>query len=257
MSFEYAKQPLGIGQQLDQMIKLCKNSYKSVFNLVLTLVVLGGVYGAFMPTGAPDFEGSSTAGLALAGSGVVYGLAVIVVYAAMILKMNADATGKEIALGDAVNGALAKFPMLIAGSILYVLVILLGYLLLIIPGIIVSVSLMLTIVLICAEDLNAFNALKRSHNLIWGNWWRTLILVSVISIIFSVLLMLLTLGITVVAPFLISGEDMSQALVVANIVSSALGGFIQPVFVAMLLVIYNDLLHRREGEDLDAEIEAL
>ena len=58
-------------------------------------------------------------------------------------------------------------------AILYGLAIVVGLILLVIPGIILSISLCLAFYLVALENKGAVDSLKSSHALVKGYWWRT------------------------------------------------------------------------------------
>jgi glycerophosphoryl diester phosphodiesterase family protein len=101
-----------------------------------------------------------------------------------------------------------------------------------------------------AEGIGPVKALGRSWNLVRDNWWRTLGILIVVSIMVSLIqsaLGVLFTGIAAVLPGL--GDDLRSGLVttVATLVN-ALVGAITPIAITML---YLDLRVRKEGLDLD------
>ena len=59
--------------------------------------------------------------------------------------------------------------------------------LLIIPGIILMVSLLLCYPTALFDNKGPVSALSESHRLVWGNWWRTFVMLSVGVIILMVI----------------------------------------------------------------------
>jgi Membrane domain of glycerophosphoryl diester phosphodiesterase len=101
-----------------------------------------------------------------------------------------------------------------------------------------------------AEGIGPVKALGRSWNLVRDNWWRTLGILIVVSIMVSLIqsaLGVLFTGMAAVLPGL--GDDLRSGLVttVATLVN-ALVGAITPIAITML---YLDLRVRKEGLDLD------
>jgi hypothetical protein len=101
-----------------------------------------------------------------------------------------------------------------------------------------------------AEGVGPVTALGRSWNLTRENWWRTLGILFIISIMVSLIQSafgFLFTGIAAVIPGL--GDDLRAGLVttVATLVQ-ALVGAITPIAITML---YLDLRVRKEGLDLD------
>ncbi len=74
-------------------------------------------------------------------------------------------------LGGAFGKALEKLPDLFLGFILYLVAVVLGLCLLIVPGIYVSIRLGFVLYGVVVDDLDAMSALKSSWNLVEGRWW--------------------------------------------------------------------------------------
>jgi membrane-anchored glycerophosphoryl diester phosphodiesterase (GDPDase) len=73
-------------------------------------------------------------------------------------------------LGGAFGKALEKLPNLILGFLLYLVAVVLGLCLLIVPGIYVSIRLGFVLYGVIIDDLDAVSALKSSWNLVEGRW---------------------------------------------------------------------------------------
>jgi hypothetical protein len=100
------------------------------------------------------------------------------------------------------------------------------------------------------ERINPWRALGRSWKLVEGNWWRTigvLILVSLLVSIIQGAIGLLFGGIAALVPGL-SDDVRAGAVTVVTAVVNALVGAITPLAITML---YLDLRVRKEGVDLD------
>jgi len=182
-------------------------------------------------------------------------LASVLFYAAIYLRIDSIADGSTGA--GALQSALRKLPLLIALIILNMLALMVGFILLIVPGLILIVSLVLAMPILLLEDKGPIDSLTSSHKLVWGNWWRTAAILTVGGIIIFVLYMILGLIAAAVAPFLAGGEAAVVAVVSLFIVLALAGILISPYFVSLILNIYWDLKLRREGGDLSARAEAV
>jgi len=101
-----------------------------------------------------------------------------------------------------------------------------------------------------AEGIGPVNALGRSWNLVRDNWWRTLGILIIVTIMVSLIqtaLAALFGGITAVLPGL-SDDIRAGLLTTVSTLVDALVGAIQPIAITML---YLDLRVRKEGLDLD------
>jgi hypothetical protein len=131
--------------------------------------------------------------------------------------------------------------------------------LLIIPGLIVMVSLMLSTNLVMFEGKGPVAALTGSHKLVWGNWWRTAAILTVGSILVMVIYMAVALVIGLITPFI--GLALADIVVYSTITGLLVGVFmnllVMPFFSALLIALYWDLKLRKEGGDLAARVGAL
>jgi hypothetical protein len=101
-----------------------------------------------------------------------------------------------------------------------------------------------------AEGIGPVKALGRSWNLVRDNWWRTLGILIIVSIMVSLIqtaLQALFVGVAAVVPGL-SGDVRSGMVTTVTTLVDALVGAITPIAITML---YLDLRVRKEGLDLD------
>ena len=125
----------------------------------------------------------------------------------------------------------------------------------VIPGIILAVSMAFYSLCILFEGDGVFQSLTHSHQLVWGNWWRTMVIYSVVMIIYMVLYMAIGLP-------LVFLDELIFATETGQGVFSMLGDLIAsvvtfPLMVSVFIVVFHDLKLRKEGQDLEARVEAL
>jgi hypothetical protein len=129
---------------------------------------------------------------------------------------------------------------LIVGSIVMICALIVGYVLLIVPGVILTVSLAFFQFCVVLDKQGPIEALNRSHTLVWGNWWRTfwvLILMLVVIILIAVVLLVpfaLMLG---VHPGVVTG----RGLLVQGVLEMVGEALIAPFIFAIMYTQYNDL----------------
>ena len=137
--------------------------------------------------------------------------------------------------------------------ILDILAVIGGFIALVIPGLILSLSLLLAPYLVITDGLGPIAALNQSHKLVWGNWWRTAgIFTVLIFIVFAAYFLMGLLG-TLQLVFGTDGAD-SNLTFVAYILVPMMSALISPLIYAFTMSILNDLKLRREGADLDARM---
>jgi hypothetical protein len=133
---------------------------------------------------------------------------------------------------------------------------------LLIPLTYVLVRMMLYMVPLVAESQGPVRSIATSWRLIGGNWWRTVTLVSVMTIIVYVITLLVLaiaggVGVMVVGIPKGAGQILGEAAIVGAVLGGALRVISGPLIAALLVCIYQDLKLRKGGGDLEARLGAL
>ena len=157
--------------------------------------------------------------------------------------------GRAISAGEAFRRAAPFLGRIIVAAVLSAFLMGLGFLLLVIPGIIVAVGLATTTPALVVEDLDsAVSAMSRSWSLTRGHRWRIFRALSLV--LFLMYIPVVALGgfaATRITPTgLPGGEELAM-----NAVSSLLVALVQPLFYCVLTVAYYDLRVRKEAYDLE------
>ncbi len=250
-----AREPQTVGRVLDSGFKLFVKAFAGVLPLSLAAAVVLAVpnIANVLMGGAEQVQSPVPASTAL----VVLFLVVLPIYmiliAAVVYRLGAVAELHLASTGQALSRGVRCALRLIAAALLYFLAMAGGLILLIIPGIILSLSLSFAFIAIVFDDESALAALKRSHRLVWGNWWRTLAVVSVPVVI--VMILYLGLGIAFGASLVMSdGKPESDVLITATLTEAAIGGITAPLIYSIMIAQYHDLKLRKEGHDLAARL---
>lgn len=163
----------------------------------------------------------------------------VLLQATLIVATISDLDGREVNLGHCFNQALAKLLPLIGLGILFTLGIMLGFLLLIIPGILLYLMWIVAAPVMMAENTGIVDSLKRSAQLTKGSK-RWILLFLVIVIVISMVLGLFTAPLAFVSIWL---------TLIAGALLNTLTGAIQGAGIAS---IYVDLRTAKEGTDTGA-----
>lgn len=257
--------PLSVGGVIDDGIRLFRVAFSRCWPLAIAPGLLLMLYELAHPinlpvAGAPrvnPFQALAT----------IFSMRVLLLYllalvlglvfqGAVMVREIAIVHGDEsFTLGKALGETVLRLPGLILGSILFFVVILVGFMALIIPGIWLSGRLQLWMPALFLENASATDALASSWRLTQGNWWRAAAVLTVAFVIVLVLTMVFSFVAGVLAPmghFTLSGRVLVVQLF------SLLGNAISyPLLVAMGLAMYNDFKLRREGGDLASRARAL
>jgi len=123
-------------------------------------------------------------------------LVVIPVAEGTAIKMAADAIEeKPVALGTCVRFALSKLVWLWALSLVVGVVVVLGFVALIVPGIILAIMLCLALPALLLENAGIFGSLSRSRELVghrWGKTFATFLVLGLIVLVVSVIIALVS-----------------------------------------------------------------
>lgn len=121
------------------------------------------------------------------------------VVSGILIKSASDIIEKgKTSLSDSFKFAVSKLPSLLVASLIVGILTMLGLLLLIIPGIIVSIMFYLVIPVIVIEGKGALESLTRSRELVSNRWLKTFALSLIIGLIIGVLAFVVNL---ILAPF--------------------------------------------------------
>jgi len=126
---------------------------------------------------------------------------------------------------------------LIGVSFLGAILVLIGLILIIIPGIFIAVRFTVAAQAAVLERQSVTGSLRRSWQLVEGNWWRVFGIVIVVTILVGVLETIASRVVGAAAGDVL-GTGLSTAVV---------GIFIQPIQAIALTLLYYDLRIRKEG----------
>jgi hypothetical protein len=274
--------PMPLPELLDELFRLYRRHFSLIIGVALIVVLpsllwtlITGTYkltstsiaNIFTSTGGgvtPSFNSTQFSSLfgtlAIGGIG---GLILLPFTVGAVYRAVTDvALGRAVTVGGVLRETLAKyFPLLGLVGIFYLLAIawvfaeIIGFVLLVIPGLIVlgvaiylGVRWLLVVAAMMAEDVGPINGMRRSWNLVGGMWWRTFGIVIVLAILQVVINLALGLLVTIILSVGLSGD---LRLAVAAIVSTLLNALVSPIFTIGLVLLYFDLRVRKEGLDLD------
>jgi hypothetical protein len=264
-------QPQSIGGVLDTTFQLYKASVVKLIPLSVLLSVAEAPTSIYFFTHNPpdttDFFAmlnaladlmTNPAFLLVAGVQMILSTWVM---SAGYLKVSAIGAGDGLGLGATLLRALKRLPVLVVMIILASIVLTIAFFLLIVPGLILSVSLALCYTLAVLENRGPVEAMTNSHRLVWGNWWRTAAILTVGFIVIIVISMVAGLISGVLTPLLALSGGAEYVLLVTTIVGWVVGigmnVLLTPFYISLPISIYWDLKLRKDGGDLAARVGAL
>lgn len=279
--FTLASEPQGIGRTLDNGFKLFATGLKGVLGLMALLIlamvglVLAMTFGPMML-----FDPMTTSiNTILTFVGVVYFIMLVIMLTiqnGIVAKYGTVSHGNRIGMGAALKIGLRKVVPVIIWYILYLILlavaslpaIAVGYfmppnegvlnlvlvVLAAIPTIILSMSLIFGVYLIVLENIGPIAAIKMSHRLVWGRWWRTFLFFVIVSIIIFVIMLAITVPLGVVVGMVAGNNPILVA--VLEMVVNILSLILMPLSIALMITYIHDLKLRVEGSDLASRIGA-
>lgn len=132
---------------------------------------------------------------------------------------------------------LVKSPALIFLMFAYILIVLSGAVLFIIPGIILAYSLMFSFILVLTENQATLQTLIYSHQLVWRHWRHTFFTISTPLLLNIVISLILFIAVTEYGILMkVSSHTIAKILAFINI-------FIQTLFIPYTLSVTIVLLH--------------
>jgi hypothetical protein len=124
---------------------------------------------------------------------------------------------------------------------------------LVVPGLYLMVALSLAWLILLIEHRGPIAAAKRSVHLVRGNWWRSLLVLTVATM--AALVFYLVAFLILGAALQIAGtNDVAMFTATSVVVLVALGAIGAPFYGAMLYALHGDLRLRREGTDLASRL---
>lgn len=179
------------------------------------------------------------------------------VFAAILCHLIAVREGRTPTLGEASRAGLSRLVPVAVTFVLYLLALMVGFVLLVVPGIWLGTALGLCSYAV-VDGCGPIDAMKRSMQLVRGNWWRTTILFSVVLLISIILSLAISLVPGLIFGFTAAATGPSLGLEILSLVLNLLAATVYyPFAFAAGFAIYHDLVLRQSGDDLDARLDAL
>ena len=246
--------PLSTGEILDNAFGLYRRHFAPL--VVIVLVV------SAVPTILELYVQASGGFLARPVLGMLTGLLNIVLSAigtaAAVFIVSDSYLGRPVDAWDALSRAVPYIARVVVLSILTTLVVGLGFMFFLVPGVIfLSALVVSTQALVLEENRSPTEAMGRSWQLTKGSRWKVLALVVVTAIIVAIP----SMAGGIAAAFLTTGPDVLTDLPMGWYLAMVVGAVVQlllyPLMYSVLTVLYYDLRVRKEGFDLEVLAQAL
>lgn len=255
--------PLSVAEILDTAFRLWRRNFGTLVSItavvyvplavveVVLAAVLAGVGVAVQAAGPGAVPGRGIAAAAFGGTlllTAVAAIAVALVYAALAVAVSRYYLGRTVTVGDAYACVMPRLGSLLATWLLVFVVVAIGAMLCVIPGIYLAVVLAFAWPLVVLEDRSPTDAMSRSAELVRGYWGRVFVTMLLLSLIVVVIQWAITAPVNLIGQAVFGGGALS--LGVAQLVSVLVQMIVLPLSVTGLVVLYYDLRVRKEAFDL-------
>jgi hypothetical protein len=170
-------------------------------------------------------------------------IAVAPILGATLLRQRAIAQGQPSFMRAEFAQALRLLPQILAVLLLPALAVLLGLVLLVLPGVYLGVALSVAMPALLLEHKGPIAAMKFSLHLMRGNWWRTAGIYT-ITLILMIVFYFLAAILVVVAVQFIRGADVALMTAAARVLIIVLAAVSFPYGAATTLAVFGDLQSR-------------
>jgi hypothetical protein len=251
--------PLSVGEVLDASFKIVRQSFGTLAGCVLVVALPLNIINTLIASSTRDnafnLKNGTTSdvstGTALAGVLLTTTLGLVLTTlatAACFRAVSGVYLGEKPTVGGSLQFAAGRVLPLIVLALLYGLGLIPAFILLVIPGIWLSVAWSLSYPALLSEGLRPAEALGRSFKLVQGRWWATFGALLVMYVIVAVISAILG---AILGGVLISSSDSEAVAAVFYTLVNTLSSLVTlPLLAAVLTVLYFDLRVRKEGFDL-------
>ncbi|WP_165822176.1 hypothetical protein [Hymenobacter edaphi] len=197
---------------------------------------------------------------------VVLGLAALLVQYAMLYgfvkrRMHQPDPTATISAGEAWDEGKRYLLPMIGYSIVAGVLVMIGYFLLVLPGIYLSIAVLLLPCVVVFEEADLGSTLSRCLQLIRGKWWSTFGLYVVASIAMWMLAAGLGAVLTIITALFgaksADGDAAMTTLAVAQAMQISINLLLTPIIYVLLMFQYFNLVERRDHVSLQWRAEQL
>lgn len=225
---------------------------------MLASLLIGGVMGgilAFYVENLPQLSPAATpleawnwlityipTLLLVAFASYIFSWIIITIAHGICVKCASDLIEKGSAdLEDAFSSAVRRLPSLLAVAVVSAILIILGVVALIIPGIILAIMFSLVVPAIIIENVGALNSLSRSRRLVSHRWLKTFVFLLIMGIIIGIASIITS---WIVSPIRILSGPTSN--IVSSVITAIITAFIMPILPVAITVYYYSMLAKEQ-----------
>ncbi len=239
--------PRGNGQVLESVFQLTRAGFVRMLPYAILTTLLSAVPFVYLLHAGVLTDPAAVLRLVFSRSYWLAGLVMVafsmLIYGAATVRIESIAQGADVGIGPSFSSVLPRVPALVGALFGYMLAIVVGCMLLVVPGLYLMGALFLFAAAIVLDGKGPIESLGHSLNLVLGNWWR-LAIISGIAIIL-LYLVYIVVGVLVGIFMGFRGAEL-EFLFVVNMVSTLVGGLLMmPFFSALYVEMYREVKMRK------------
>lgn len=173
MAAKFRSQVFGFLDILGESWNIYKLGFKDIFLISLVVYLPYSIFLYFYPTGS-SFGLEETSAVAVSLS-CIYSLVQVAIgliaYIAVAYLVEQIVQGQRTSWTAVLRYTFSKLPIVLVIDLCISIILVVGFLLLIIPGIIIGIYLVFTPIVVALRKIN-FQAFQYSIDLVKGQWWR-------------------------------------------------------------------------------------
>lgn len=264
-------EPMSIGQIIDGSFRIYKNNFVrfitivaivqvpvSLASITINAVILGMVGSVDISGTHPAFRTTLVvAGVVAALLGfILYLLAYNLSNGALMKSISESYLGKEVTVGEAYRFVIPKLGSIIVAAILVGVCFIVGFILLVVPGVIFSLWFALVTPVIVLENMGSTEAMSRSKALAKGNLSKIFTVSLIIGLITVIVTIIISATGGILSLLAVGGNPIVMKTIqeLSNLVARLI---IAPVGACAAILLYYDLRIRKEGFDLEMLAQSL
>ncbi|MBW2990664.1 hypothetical protein KY348_03080 [Candidatus Woesearchaeota archaeon] len=242
------KKEYNIGEILSDAWTIYSKNFKLILLIILCtylpLTIISEIISLQVPVSADPVL---TFNWGLIGIQILIALLMLIVTLAIAFVVKFRAEGEEIDLSKAITNAFSRWFPVIGTSILMGIFLIGLFILLIVPGIIFSVYWIFTIYIVALNNKSGLEALKHSKAIVKGRWWK----VVGYGFVFGLIALAVVFPVLAVsAPIILLATMIGKSVIltsVLNIVFGVIAYVISAFFTVVYVVFFLNFDKNRVG----------
>ncbi|GAB6008891.1 DUF7847 domain-containing protein [Dysgonomonas reticulitermitis] len=185
-------------------------------------------------------------------------LFIVMLYTTCYMAEYAKSADGKVNTANVWPKVFASILPVLAASIIYSVLMIIGFILCLIPGIIIAVYLYFYMYVYIVEDRGVVDSLQRSYELVKGNWWVTLgylIVFGIISFLLSLIFAIPTLLVTIGSFMQIDFFTSDVFVYITSFIAKIGDVLVYPIVYIAGGVMYFSYRNQLEGIDMESDID--